>query len=90
MTAEEVTRIRKKLGVAQESMARLLNVSTITVNRWENGHFVAAAIAEDYYSAFKTALENGHKADKILSRSHEARGVFLLHLFSLAYGRKSK
>lgn len=32
-----IKRLRKKLGLSQEALARLLGVSLITVNRWEHG-----------------------------------------------------
>lgn len=32
--------IRKHLGLSQEAFARILNVATITVNRWEQGHAI--------------------------------------------------
>ena len=37
MSPEEITEIRKKLGVTQERFAYLLGTTTATVNRWENG-----------------------------------------------------
>jgi DNA-binding transcriptional regulator YiaG len=37
MDKAEVKRIRKRLGLSQEAFARVLNVSWITVNRWESG-----------------------------------------------------
>ena len=33
-----IRRLRKKLGLTQEALARRLDVSTVTVNRWERGH----------------------------------------------------
>jgi len=33
----DLKRIRKQLKLSQEKLARLLNVSWITVNRWERG-----------------------------------------------------
>lgn len=29
--------VRKKMGMSQEELARALNVSFATINRWENG-----------------------------------------------------
>lgn len=34
---EELKKIRIKKGLSQEKLARLLNVTTRTVQRWENG-----------------------------------------------------
>lgn len=36
--AERVRGFRQRLGITQESLARLLGVTVSTVNRWENGH----------------------------------------------------
>jgi DNA-binding transcriptional regulator YiaG len=37
MQAEEIKKIRESLGLTQEKFARLLNVTTTSINRWENG-----------------------------------------------------
>ena len=37
-TAAAVRRLRRKLGLTQEGLARRLDVSTVTVNRWERRH----------------------------------------------------
>ncbi len=36
MTGREIRELRKKLGLTQEELARLLGVGFTTVNRWEN------------------------------------------------------
>ena len=38
MTGPEITDMRKKLEISQETLARILMVSYVTVNRWEGGH----------------------------------------------------
>ena len=35
MKAEDIKKLRNKLGLSQEKFARLLNVSYMSVNRWE-------------------------------------------------------
>ena len=35
--SEIVKIIREKMGISQEDLARALNVSFATINRWENG-----------------------------------------------------
>ena len=37
MTEDYLREIRRRLGLSQEELARLLNVSCATVNRWEQG-----------------------------------------------------
>lgn len=37
MKPQEITEIRKKLGVSQERFAHMLGTTVVTVNRWENG-----------------------------------------------------
>lgn len=36
MTPEDVRQLREDLGITQELLARLINVSFTSVNRWEN------------------------------------------------------
>jgi len=36
--AKNIIRLRAKLGLKQSDLAELLEVSTATINRWENGH----------------------------------------------------
>lgn len=43
--SEIIKCIRKELGITQEELARELNVSFSTINRWENGHRVPKRLA---------------------------------------------
>jgi len=46
MTLDEILKdIRKELSITQEQLARDLNVSFSTLNRWENGHNVPSRLA---------------------------------------------
>ena len=38
--------LREQLGLSQEKLARHLNVSFATVNRWENGHHAPSKLAK--------------------------------------------
>lgn len=40
MNAEQIKKLRKRLGLTQMKFAKLLNVSFATENRWERGHTV--------------------------------------------------
>ena len=37
--AEKIKKLRSVMLVTQKELASLLNVSAVTVNRWENGRF---------------------------------------------------
>lgn len=46
MTLDEILKnIRKELNLTQEQLARDLNVSFSTLNRWENSHTVPSRLA---------------------------------------------
>jgi len=38
MEAEEIKALRMVLGLTQAALAAKLNVDSVTVSRWENGH----------------------------------------------------
>lgn len=42
---ETVKYVRKQLGLSQQELARALNVSFSTINRWENGHVMPSNLA---------------------------------------------
>ncbi len=39
MNGKRISEMRKKIGINQEELAHMLSVNTITLSRWENGHF---------------------------------------------------
>jgi type I restriction enzyme M protein len=84
--------IRRKLGLSQEQMARLLGVSFASVNRWEGGHSSPTGPIRDLYLAFDAALRAGNLAGAIVEAANNQRGAFLHALFSMAYSgsRRSK
>ncbi len=41
-----IVRLRVKLNMTQEELAKMLNVSLSTVNRWEKGHFVPTTLVK--------------------------------------------
>ena len=83
----QLTTIRKRLGLPQEQMARLLGVSFVTVNRWEGGHSSPTGPTLDLYLALNAALRAGHASAAILQATNGERGAFLYSLFRMAYGR---
>lgn len=39
MGGKNIATIRKQKGMTQEELAQLLSITTVTLSRWENGHF---------------------------------------------------
>ena len=39
MNAQDIKKLRTKLGWSQERLAKYLGISIMTISRWENGHF---------------------------------------------------
>ena len=79
--------IRRKLGLPQEQMARLLGVSFASVNRWEGGHSSPAGPIRDLYLALDAAIRAGNTPLAILEAANNERGAFLYALFRMAYSR---
>lgn len=77
--------IRRKLGLSQEQMARLLSVSFVSVNRWEGGHSSPTGPIRDLYLALDAAIRAGNAPRAILQAANGERGVFLYALFRMAY-----
>ena len=44
--------VRERLKISQESLARALNVSYATINRWENAKSTPNKMAQDVFYAF--------------------------------------
>ena len=47
-----IKRVRKELGLSQEQLARELNISFSTVNRWENGKSNPSQMAKELFYNF--------------------------------------
>ncbi len=47
-----VKQVRKELGLSQEQLARELNISFSTVNRWENGRSMPSQMAKELFFSF--------------------------------------
>jgi len=78
--------IRRKLGLSQEQMARLLGVSFVSVNRWEGGQSGPSGPTLDLYLALDAAVKTGKTLEVVRQISNPNRGAFLHALFRLAYG----
>jgi transcriptional regulator with XRE-family HTH domain len=86
----QLTAIRKKLGLSQEHIARLLGVSFVTVNRWEGGHSSPTGASLDLYLALNAAMASGHTPATILKAASGERSIFLYTLFRMAYGHTKR
>jgi DNA-binding transcriptional regulator YiaG len=47
-----VKQLREKIGMSQEELARELNVSFVTINRWENGKTKPNKMAMEVFVRF--------------------------------------
>ncbi|KKC47753.1 XRE family transcriptional regulator [Paenibacillus sp. D9] len=55
MTIDEIIKtVRKELNISQEQLARDLNISFTTINRWENGRSVPSRLARMRLSEYCT------------------------------------
>lgn len=87
LNPERLAAVRRKLGLSQEQMARLLGVSFASVNRWEGAHSSPVGPTLDLYSAIEAALRAGNPPEAILQAANNERGAFLLAIFRMAYGK---
>jgi len=87
LDAGHLAAIRRKIGLPQEHMARLLGVSFASVNRWEGGQSTPAGPIRDLYLALDAAIKGGNSAEAILRAANNERGAFLYTLFKMAYSR---
>lgn len=86
-TPKRLVQIRSALELSQEAMARLLGVSFVTVNRWENAHSGPTGLVLEVYRALDTALRAGHGRTAILGNKPLAGGAQLHRIFHVAYGK---
>jgi DNA-binding transcriptional regulator YiaG len=50
--SEKIKYVREKLSMSQEDLARALNVSFATINRWENAKTKPIKIAQAAFDSF--------------------------------------
>jgi type I restriction enzyme M protein len=88
LDSKHLSGIRRKLGLSQEQLARLLGVSFASVNRWEGGgHSSPTGPTRDLYLAIDAALRAGHSPMTILQAANNERGIFLYALFRMGYSQ---
>jgi transcriptional regulator with XRE-family HTH domain len=89
VTGERLRKLRVRLDMSQEGLARLLGISFATVNRWET--IEGATGPRGTILSVLTALEEGLRRDPMLpghlaSWSQQGQPYLLQRLFNLAYG----
>lgn len=52
LLADFIKNVRKQLEMSQEQLAKALNVSFSTINRWENGKAVPSNLAQKIFFDF--------------------------------------
>ena len=69
MDGKNIMVIRKRKGITQESLAHSLSITTVTLSRWENGHFEpkASMIKKlcECLDCSETELLNGSQDNRI-------------------------
>lgn len=83
---KRLAEIRRTLDLSQEGLARLLAVSFVSVNRWENGHSSPTGTVEEVYRALDLALKAGKSTQQILGSQTQDPGHTLRRIFNAAYG----
>ncbi len=68
MFGDVIKKVRKQLGITQEQLARELDISFSTINRWENGHTVPSKLAKRHLLEF---CRNNNVAITIISELEE-------------------
>jgi DNA-binding XRE family transcriptional regulator len=90
LSPSHLSEIRRKLGLTQEEMARVLAVSFVSVNRWEGGHSSPSGPIHDLYAALDAAIRAGNSPEAIRQATKNERGAFLYCLFRMAYARPQR
>ena len=50
--SDVIRKVRKKLGISQQQLAKALSVSFASINRWENGHVIPSNLAQKSFFDF--------------------------------------
>lgn len=60
--SEQIHSLRQKLLITQTELAKMIGVSYVSINRWENGHFEPTMKAKR--ALMKLFVENGIAEDE--------------------------
>lgn len=77
MTSEDVRKLRKGLGITQELMSRLIGVSFVSVNRWENNHSPPTGSSLVMLRALRDAQHRDQRVGERLERWSEHGSNYL-------------
>lgn len=86
LTAVRLAELRDWLHLSQERMARLLNCSFASVNRWERGYMAPTGTLLEVYRALDLAQKAGVTASEVLGDQPLSPGAALHRIFDAAYG----
>ena len=77
MTPSQLHTTRHQLHLTQEGLARLLGVSFVSVNRWENGRQLPSGLYEGVLDLLILAVHKrgGQRVRNTLKRSHSTIDV---------------
>lgn len=82
MTAQNITRVRAKLGLTQADLAQLLGVHAITVSKWERDMSAPTPYQRALLHAMETAASRdpcaGPRTVNVLKQSGIARALYQL------------
>jgi transcriptional regulator with XRE-family HTH domain len=92
LSAAEVTRIRRGLGLTQTQLGQLLGVHPLTVSKWEREVLSPSPHQEALLRSFQAAQKRDSEIGDEVGRLLVAAGVAvaLYHLLKAAFGGKGR
>lgn len=86
VTSDKIARIRKELGLSQKQFGQLLNVSVVTVHRWESGRAQPTRWIGEVLGGIGMVLDNHTVGDSVRLSLVYRGAVHTLHdLLSFVY-----
>jgi DNA-binding transcriptional regulator YiaG len=65
--SDQIREVRRRLGLSQEALARAIDVSFCTINRWENGQVRPSRMGRTQFAAFCDRMRREGKLDDPIS-----------------------
>ena len=85
-----VKQVRQYLGISQEELAHALNVSYVTINRWENGKSEPNRLAKSVFFSFCSKKGIVIKEEPNLHYDHKKGGKINNYQLSMDEKRKAR